>query len=386
MLQQEKPVPQQLLTQPYATAELSSGSYILVVGGGWRMGNAPHDTESLMQGISQPHVQHVCLRADTLEVWDTSLLAFLVRAVQLARARELPVDDSQLPEGLRQLLTLAFAVPAQEGAARSSKRQGFFASVGEQFLQIPVAVNNSMIFLGEVSVSLSRLVRGNADIRLRDVLDAMQDCGINSLPIISLTSLLFGLILAFVGAVQLTQFGAQIYVAGLVGIGMLRVMGAIMVGVVMAGRMGASYAAFIGTMQVNEEVDALSTFSLSPTDFLVLPRLLALTAMIPLLTLYADFMGIVGGFLVGVFMLGLHPLEYITATLNMVPFKHIIIGLVYSTVFGVIIALVGCYQGMRCGRSAAAVGTATTAAVVNSIVLIIIATAIITIICNTLQI
>lgn len=377
---------QQPLAQPYATAELTGATYTLVVGGGWRMGNAPHDTESLMQGISQPQVKNVHLRAGTLEVWDTSLLAFLVRAVQLARVHQLPVDDSQLPEGLRQLLTLAFAVPAQEGTARSPQKQDFLVSVGEKFLQVPVAIHNSVVFLGEVSISLSRFVRGKADMRLRDVLDAMQDCGINSLPIISLTSLLFGLILAFVGAVQLTQFGAQIYVAGLVGIGMLRVMGAIMVGVVMAGRMGASYAAFIGTMQVNEEVDALSTFSLSPTDFLVLPRLLALTAMIPLLTLYADFMGVVGGFLVGVFMLNLHPFEYITATLNMVPFKHIIIGLVYSTVFGVIIALVGCYQGMRCGRSAAAVGTATTAAVVNSIVLIIIATAIITIICNTLQV
>lgn len=360
--------------------------YTLIVSGTWHMGQSADNTEALMAGLEAPHVQSLCLQAEALGEWDTSVLVFLVRAVNIAKARDIPIDDSALPEGLRQLLALAFAVPAQKGAARSSTKEGFLASVGNICLGIPLALNNALTFIGEVAISLGRLGRGKADMRIHDLLDAMQECGIRSLPIISITSLLFGLILAFVGAVQLTQFGAQIYVAGLVGIGMLRVMGAIMVGVVMAGRMGASYAALIGTMQVNEEVDALATFSFSPVDFLVLPRLLALTAMFPLLTLYADLMGIVGGFLVGVFMLDLHPMEYITATTQMVPYKHIIIGLVYGTVFGIIIALVGCYQGMRCGRSAAAVGMATTAAVVHSIVYIIIATALITIICNTLNI
>ena len=161
-------------------------------------------------------------------------------------------------------------------------------------------------------------------------------------------------------------------------------MGAIMVGVVMAGRVGASFAALIGTMQVNEEVDALVTLGISPMDFLVLPRMLALTAMIPLLTLYADLMGILGGFVVGVGMLDLNPLEYLSATVTMVSFRHGIIGLVYAAVFGVIIALTGCYQGMRCGRSAQAVGQATTTAVVHGIVGIIVATSVITVLCNVL--
>ncbi len=194
----------------------------------------------------------------------------------------------------------------------------------------------------------------------------------------------FGLILAFVGAIQLTQFGAESFVAPLVGIGMLRVMGAVMVGIVMSGRIGAAYAALIGTMQVNEEVDALRTFGFSPVDFLVLPRMFALILMAPLLTFYADFMGIVGGFLAGVIMLNLSPEEYISATIQYVSFDQLVIGLVYGTTFGIIIAIAGCYQGIRCGRSAAAVGQATTAAVVTSIVGIIVATAIITIICNVL--
>ena len=222
--------------------------------------------------------------------------------------------------------------------------------------------------------------------RPQDLLAAMQECGVQALPIISITSMLFGLILAFVGAVQLTQFGAQIYVAGLVGIGMLRVMGAVMVGVVMAGRVGAAYAALIGTMQVNEEVDALATLGIAPVDFLVLPRVVALTAMIPLLTLYADLMGVVGGYIVATTMLNINPMEYINATMQMVPYKHVFIGLAYGTVFGVIIAMTGCYQGMRCGRSAQAVGLATTTAVVHAIVGIIVATAVITVICNVLDI
>ena len=167
---------------------------------------------------------------------------------------------------------------------------------------------------------------------------------------------------------------------------MLRVLGAVMVGVVMSGRVGAAYAALIGTMQVNEEVDALETMGISPVDFLVLPRLLALTIMIPLLTVVADLMGMVGGFLVGVGILDLSPAQYIQSTINMVNFKHGVVGLAYAVSFGVVIAFFGCYHGMRCSRSAQGVGRATTTAVVHSLVGIIVCTAIITIVCNVLKI
>ena len=253
-------------------------------------------------------------------------------------------------------------------------------------LDLPPRMTDFVSFVGEVTLAVGRLIVGRSQMRPQDLLAAMQECGVQALPIISITSMLFGLILAFVGAVQLTQFGAQIYVAGLVGIGMLRVMGAIMVGVVMAGRVGAAYAALIGTMQVNEEVDALATLGISPIDFLVLPRVVALTAMIPLLTLYADLMGVIGGYVVAITMLKINPMEYVNATMQMVPYKHVFIGLSYGTVFGVIIALTGCFQGMRCGRSAQAVGQATTTAVVQAIVGIIVSTAIITVICNVMDI
>lgn len=371
---------------PQISLRRTQGLGILNVSGRWRMDEAELDTSSLMAELEDPTLSALRLECQGLMQWDSSLLVLLVRVIGRAGTRALPVDQSPLPEGLRRLLQMAFAVPAKEGSERKERRVGILEKWGDMAVSIPTTVRDVLEFFGDMTLSFGRMFRGRADMRGRDVLTCMQECGAEALPIISITSMLFGLILAFVGAVQLTQFGAQIYVAGLVGIGMMRVMGAVMVGVVMAGRMGASYAALIGTMQVNEEVDALSTFGMSPIDFLVLPRILALATMTPLLTLYADFMGVLGGFLVAVTMLDINPMEYWNATQQMVPFKHAFIGLAYGTVFGIIIAISGCYQGMRCGRSAAAVGQATTAAVVNAIVGIIIATAIITIICNVLGI
>ncbi len=371
---------------PEIKTSVSGEVCTITVSGVWLMGGPAPVTDEALTGIGYDSNKLLRLRAEQLSSWDTSLLAFLVRAVKLAREKSISVNSDDLPEGLRGLLDLAFAVPPKAGSERSSKKSNFFAGIGEVALKIPETARNFFEFLGDVVISVGRLFSGRADIRLKDVLDAMYESGAQALPIISLVSVLFGLILAFVGAVQLTQFGAQIYVAGLVGIGMFRVMGAIMVGVVMSGRTGAAYAAVIGAMQVNEEVDALSTFGLSPMDFLVLPRIIALTIMIPLLTVYADLMGMIGGFIVAVSMLGLSPAEFFSAMERMVPYKHIFIGLTHSFIFGIIIAISGCYQGIRCGRSAAAVGLATTAAVVNSIVGIIVATAIITVICNTIGI
>lgn len=230
------------------------------------------------------------------------------------------------------------------------------------------------------------MMTGKARFRRSELVTIMQECGAQALPIVSLISLLVGLILAFVGAVQLAMFGAQIYVASLVGIAIVRVMGAIMTGIIMAGRTGAAFAARLGTMQVNEEIDALATLGISPVEHLVLPRILALVVMMPLLCLYADLMGILGGLIVGVFMLDLNVTEYLTMTQKAVRLRYFWIGLFHSAVFGVLVALAGCMRGIQCGRSASAVGDATTSAVVTGIVSIIVATAVITVVCNILGI
>ena len=358
----------------------------ITVSGTWTLSekNPPEVPEALAL-LERPGTTTVRINATTLAEWDSSLLVFLVQIVRTARQRKITVQDD-LPEGLHRLLDLTFEVKERQGSQKELREQPFLEELGEKVLAVGPSIRNFLTFIWSVVVALWRFFIGRATMRRQDFIAAMHECSLQALPIVSITNLLFGLILAFVGAVQLTQFGVQIYVAGLVGIGMLRVMGAVMVGIVMAGRVGASYAALIGTMQVNEEIDALETFGFSPIEFLVLPRMLALALMVPILTLYADIMGILGGYIVGTCMLDLNPLEYVTATCNMVDFKHVLIGLVYATTFGIVIAVSGCYQGIHCGRSAQAVGIATTTAVVHSIVGIIIMTAIITIICNILAV
>lgn len=371
-------------SSPQVTADAVGGVWRVSVGGRWSLELPwPASADAALAGLADQRIQGLTLSASGLDSWDSSLLVFLVQLVRRARERKLKVT-LDLPEGLTRLVDMAFAVPPRAGAERSATRGDVFEHIGAAALALPPRIADFLSFLGDVSIAVWNLIIGRSRMRPQDFITAMYECGVQSLPIISVTSMLFGLILAFVGAVQLTQFGAQIYVAGLVGIGMLRVMGAVMVGVVMSGRIGAAYAAFIGTMQVNEEIDALETLGISPVDFLVLPRMLALMFMVPLLTLYADLMGVLGGFLVGTCMLGLNPLEYIHATVHMVPYRQLVIGLVYGTLFGVVIAIAGCYQGMRCGRSAMAVGQTTTRAVVNSLVGIIVMTAIVTIICNVI--
>ena len=239
-------------------------------------------------------------------------------------------------------------------------------------------------FVGEIALALGRLGTGRAQVRWRDVWGVIVSSGPNAFPIVTLISFLVGLILAFVGAIQLRMFGAEIFVADLVGIGIIRAMGAIMVGVVMAGRTGAAFAAEIGTMQVNEEIDALQTMSIAPTDFLVLPRMIGLTLMMPFLCIYANLMGTLGGLFVGVTMLDLGAMQYYFETKAAVGLNDFCVGLTLSFVFGVLVSFSGCYRGMRCGRSSADVGHATTASVVTSVVMLVIATAIITVICDIL--
>jgi phospholipid/cholesterol/gamma-HCH transport system permease protein len=167
------------------------------------------------------------------------------------------------------------------------------------------------------------------------------------------------------------MFGAQIYIANLVGIAMTREMGAMMAAIIMAGRTGAAFAAQLGTMQVNEEIDALKTLGVSPMEFLVLPRMLALVLMMPLLCLYADLLGMLGGALVSVGAFDVTLIQYATQTQATITLTHVAIGVFKSVIFGIVIALSGCLRGMQCGRSATEVGYAATSAVVTAIVWII---------------
>jgi phospholipid/cholesterol/gamma-HCH transport system permease protein len=285
---------------------------------------------------------------------------------------------------VQRLLRLATAVPERQGARRQAVRDSILVRVGKQTLAMQEAVHTLLEFVGQAAMACGALLRGRASFRRSDFLLVVQETGIQALPIVSLISFLVGLILAFVGAMQLRQFGAQIYVANLVGLGMAREMGAMMTGIIMAGRTGAAFAARLGTMTVNQEVDALITMGVSPMEFLVLPRMLALVLMVPLLCIYADLVGILGGAVVGVGMLDIGAGQYYQQTMGGVRLADFIVGLIKGAVFGAVVALAGCLRGMQCGRSAAAVGDATTSAVVTAIVWIIVCDALLTVIYDIL--
>jgi len=358
---------------------------VISLSGDWRTGHDLPSTDAVRKELeSGAPVRAVSFDASGLTGWDSNLLTFMLKVRQLATEKKIEMRSEGLPEGAKRLLQLALAVPERQGARKTSRKDPFFSRVGQTTLGSIASVSEALAFIGGTVIAFSRLLVGRASLRKSDLALFMQESGIQALGIVSLISLLVGLIFAFVGAIQLKAFGAQIYVADLVGIAMVRVMGAVMTGIIMAGRTGASYAAQLGTMQVNEEIDALQTLGISPMEFLVLPRMLALIVMMPLLCLYADVMGILGGLIVGVTMLDLNPILYLNETRLTFTLTNLWIGLLYSAVFGIIIALCGCLRGIQCGRSASAVGEATTSAVVTSIVSIVVATAIITVIFSVL--
>ncbi len=350
-------------------------------GGAWKLGSRRPAFSEFEKALT-PDVRRLVFDTDGLEDWDSLLVTYVLRIVKSCRARDVAVDQGGLPEGARRLIALSTAVPRRKDAARKVTKRSFLFIVGEDTRAFVLAARDMLTFIGEVSVAFARLVRGRARFRAGDLGLFIMECGAEALPIVSLISLLVGLILAFVGAVQLAVFGAQIYVADLVGIAMVRVLGAVMAGIIMAGRTGSSFAAQLGTMQVNEEIDALQTLGISPIEFLVLPRMLALIVMMPLLGIYSDLMGILGGVIVGVGMLDINLMEYLHQTQNAVRLTDFWIGVFTAAVFGVLVSLSGCLRGMQCGRDSAAVGQATTSAVVTGIVAIIVATSLITIACN----
>jgi phospholipid/cholesterol/gamma-HCH transport system permease protein len=301
------------------------------------------------------------------------VLAFLAATSKLARSRGIPIDRAGLPKGLARLLALAEVVPENKDAELEEDLDDpfFLQRIGARAIHTQLMFRSGLSFVGRLVQSFARMFRGKARFRGSDVWLLVQQSGIEALPIVTLVSFLLGLILAFVGAIQLETFGATIYVADLVGVAMVRDMGALITGIIMAGRSGAAFAAQIGSMKVTQEIDALETMAIPTIDFLVLPRVIALFLMMPLLTLYGDAMGILGGAFVGVTMLELSPVSYLLETADAVTLTHTVGGVIKGTVYGVLIAITGCLQGVQAGKSSSGVGDAATKAVVTGIVSII---------------
>lgn len=354
-------------------------TFILSLQGDYLGLDSPQDVDDLLKNAEKTSVKEIKIDNTGIKKWDSSLLSVLYRLAKNAEKRDIKVNATSLPDDLKHMLDLALTVDRKPTIAKAEK-EDFLTAIGTKSLVLWAAFQRGLDFINDTSASVGRLIRHKAIMRPVDFLFAIDDCGPKALGIVSLISFMVGLILAFVGAIQLKNFGAQIYVASLVTIGMIRIMGAIMAGIIMAGRTGASYAATIGTMQVNEEIDALKTMGIPITDFLVLPRLTALVITMPLLTLWADLVGMAGGGFVGVMLLGIAPEEYWKFAWNAFGLKNFLVGIFHGLIFGYIIALCGCYYGVHCGRNADSVGVATTKAVVSAIVWMIVVTGIITVI------
>lgn len=354
--------------------------------GQWILADGLPSSDEIEKAIqSTPGVKRLQLDAEAVTTWDSGLLVFLRNIASYCKKNDIELDDERLAKGAKKLLKLSTAVPVKEEPG-DPMESSLLARIGDVSLRLTRSGTDALAFTGEVFLSFIRWFQGKAQFRRTDMKILLEQAGVQALPIVTLINFLIGVIIAFVSAIQLQQFGAEIFVADLVAIAMVREMGPMMTAIILAGRSGASYAAQIGTMMVNEEVDALKTAGFAPIDFLVLPRILALTLMTPLLALYADFMGMIGGGVVGATMLDISSTLYIQQTISALHPLHFILGLIKAGIYGALVAYAGCMTGMHSGRSASAVGEATTRAVVISIVLIIIASAVTTVIYSLLGI
>jgi phospholipid/cholesterol/gamma-HCH transport system permease protein len=347
------------------------GLALVTLAGDWSIRKGVPEPEAAANEVAGIARKGVRFDSSKIGRWDSGLLVFLLRFEDLLKEKGVAFDRDGLPEGVRRMLGLAEAVPEREGARGTEKKHGVIVRIGLATGSVTAGVVEAVEFLGNIVIAFGNMLRGRARFRMSDLFLFMQEAGVDALPIVTLISFLVGTILAFVGAVQLQQFGAAIYVANLVGVAMVREMGAMMTAIVMAGRTGASYAAQLGSMKVNQEIDSFATMGISPLEFLVLPRMIALALMMPLLCLYSDAVGILGGAAVGVGGLGLSGTSYWDYTTWAVTMDDFLGGIFKSAVYGVLIALCGCLRGMQSGNSSSAVGEATTKAVVSSIVAII---------------
>ena len=299
--------------------------------------------------------------------WDSALIAFLWDVRRVAAAAGVTLQADSLPPSARTLLGLLPDQPAAPPAPRG-RRFNPLAALGDSTLGMLTELGVLSGLLGAAAGGSLRALVGRARMRPVDLLGNINDAGPSALIIVSVVNFLIGAILAFVGAVQLRKFAADIFVANLVGLAVVREMAAVMTAIIMAGRTGGAYAARIATMQGNEEIDALTVVGIPVADYILLPAILALVFTMPLLYLYGCLVAMVGGFVVSISMLTITGPGYLQQTLGAVPLDQFVFGFTKTIAFAILIAVTSCRIGLKSGRSAADVGIAATRAVVTGIV------------------
>ncbi|HEX2100109.1 MAG TPA: ABC transporter permease [Candidatus Synoicihabitans sp.] len=367
------------MSPAHAQAAAAGDTLVLTLTGRWRITEARPCWKDVLATAAPKTIR---FEATELESWDSALVLFINDAVTWADQADAKVDLTELPPVVAELVG---QLQADRSAPPPEARcTGLLSSIGLAATGLWQRIRELTYFVGECVLSAMRLLKQPQKFRWADCLHEMQQCGAMALPITGLIAFLIGVTLAYTGAVILRQFGADIWVADLVGLSMTREMGAVMTGIVLAGRTGAAFAAEIGNMKAGEELDALETLGIRPVDFLVIPRIIALLLMMPLLAMYANALGIIGGMVIALGLLDISPTAYWVEMLTIVDLSDLTTGLIKAVTFGAIVALSGCLRGMQAERSAVGVGRAATSAVVTSILLIVVADALFAVIFNIL--
>ncbi|HEX2852931.1 MAG TPA: ABC transporter permease [Opitutaceae bacterium] len=367
-----------------ASASAEGEGVKVIVSGRWKITEPRPAWDKVLRSAGVEKPARVAFAAQGLEQWDSSLLLFLFEAQQWCRATGATCDNGALPEKIRGLLQQL--ARAHEKSIPADRSERFVARVGQATMNVGGNSREIFHFIGECVIGAVKIARNPEKFRWRDCLAEMQQCGPMAVPIVSLVSFLVGVTLAYTGAIVLRMVGGDIWIADLIGLSTVREVGAVMTAVVLAGRTGAAFAATLGNMKTNEEIDALETLGIPAVQFLVIPRLLALAVMTPLLTLYANALGILGGLVVAYGLLSISPTAYWAEMLTIVDLSDVMSGVIKATAFGLIVGLSGCLRGLQAERSAAGVGRAATSAVVTAILLMVVADAIFAVLFNVLGI
>ena len=335
-------------------------------------GNSATILRTLDNLLRKRSISSLVLDLEGINYLDDFGTLVLLELKHLAAKQEADFSLVNATDSVSQTLTvLEFESLDQETSFEKKPSPSLFLRLGDVGLREWKELRFLVSFTGSVFLQILYLCSHPKKLRLEDTVLCMQRAGVEALPIVALISFLLGLIMAFMSAVQLQQFGANIYVASLVSLAMTRELGPIMTSIIVAGRSGSAFAAELGTMKISEEVDALFTMGFDPTRFLVIPKLVAAAIVVPFLTLFSDLAAILGGLLVGVTMLDLTPSGYTAQTIWTLTLFDVFWGFGKSAVFAVLITWIACFRGFRARGGAASVGEATTSAVVSSLFLII---------------
>ncbi len=345
------------------------GTLTLIMTGRWDSDTTGKWWQRGQQILTQSKPRRLVIDASGVSYCDGAGVAFLIDLQQLQIRTGGDAAIQGLQEEVRRLLDIYGHISIERPSGRRREPLSIIEQVGKAAVELWRDFKSLLTFVGELAVMLLRAARQPRLVRWQEAWLVAERSGVNALPIIALIGVLLGLILAFQSAIPMRRFGADIFVADLLGIAMLREMGPLITAIILAGRSGSAFAAELGTMKVREEIDALRTMGLEPVRFLVVPRVIAAVAMIPVLTVFANLFGLMGGAIV-MRSLGYPLVTYVNQVLSAVTVGDLMGGLLKSFVYGIVVAAVGCLRGLETRTGASAVGQSTTSAVVSGIVLI----------------